>query len=431
MDERSAVEDDWFDRFPMIQSQKPSFSSLASLMHTTARQLGGREELQALGILAESIRHAIAPYRICPLGAHVDHQGGTVLGRTIDAYSVLAFAPLPGPEVRLHSANYPGAAFFKLDDVGQVQVEGGDFGDWSRYARGAAYVLGQRFRLEHGISGAISGTLPGGGLSSSASAGLAYLAALAAANDLSLSHPDLIELDRQLENDYLGLRNGILDQSTIVHGRRDALLFIDTRDQRVSAIPDPPEALGCRFLIAYSGYSRALTATEFNDRVQECCQAARLLGRHTGQKEAWRLSDISAAGYQRYQDELSAHLSRRAAHYFDEVARVEAGCRAWREGDMARFGALMDASCRSSIFQYECGSGPLIDLHEIVSSAPGVYGSRFSGGGYGGCVVGLAGAEAAPEAIADIERRYRAAYPEVAGRAGCYVASVEEGLRLL
>jgi galactokinase len=97
---------------------------------------------------------------------------------------------------------------------------------------------------------------------------------------------------------------------------------------------------------------------------------------------------------------------------------------------MKTFGALMNESCYSSIHQYESGSEPLKKLQEIVSGAPGVYGSRFSGGGYGGCVVGLVEMDAVSEAIEWIEDRYRAAYPQLSESARCFVTRAEGGLRL-
>jgi len=396
------------------------FSPVQRLIDETSRQLHKLED-----VTVENVRHVVAPYRICPLGAHVDHQGGPVLGRTINAYSVLAFCPIPRRQVRLQSANYPGVMNFSLDEIGPPLT-----GDWVRYARGAAWAINRRFQLHNGFAGFIAGSLPGGGLSSSASAGLAYLYALAAANSLSLSPVDFIELDRVLENDYLGLNNGILDQATIVHGSREALNFIDTRRKSVTLVDNPHQAEEVRFLIAYSGISRELTETSYNDHVAECHQAARQLGRLAGRMEAERLSDIPPEAFEAYKHKLPPNLGRRAAHYFGEAQRVELGRSAWRDGEMEDFGALMNESCHSSIHQYESGSEPLKKLQEIVSGSPGVYGSRFSGGGYGGCVVGLVEMDAVPEAIEWIGDQYRAAYTQLSEMARCFIARAEGGLRL-
>ena len=377
------------------------------------------------GITAGEIHHVIAPYRICLLGAHVDHQGGTVLGRTIDACSVLAFRPQPERIVQLHSANYSGASHFSLAARGLKLA-----GHWGDYVQGASFVLQRRYRLDRGMVGFISGALPGSGLSSSASVGLAYLVALATANGITLDEDQLVELDRQLENDYLGLQNGIMDQSIIVHGRREALIYIDTRTEVVAQVADPALIGRFRFLIVYSGLSRDLAGTDFNRRVQECWQAARMLGRLGGIAEARRLSDVPSDVYEAHRNRLPIHLRRRADHFFGEGQRVAAGRVAWRDGDLIAFGALMNASCDSSIHNYESGIEPIRQLQAIVSGAPGVLGSRFSGGGYGGCVVGLVEEDALPETIQYIEGRYSVAIPQLAEKARCYVARTAGGLKL-
>ena len=202
-------------------------------------QLTEHKLLEFTGRAVDPIQHVVAPYRICPLGAHIDHQGGPVLGRTINAHSVLAFSGTDRPVMTLASGNYPGSATISLKDPGAVSHD-----RWDRYARGAVYALARNHQLTRGLVGFVQGTLPGGGLSSSASVGLAYIVALAAVNDLSLGLPERVELDRQLENDYLGLQNGVLDQTTILYGRAACMLSINTRQRSVTVVEDPPAAHG-------------------------------------------------------------------------------------------------------------------------------------------------------------------------------------------
>ena len=396
------------------------FPTLSSQLQDTL------DKFQARKNYAEAeVRYVISPYRICPLGAHVDHQGGNVLGKTINAYTLMAFVPLIRSEVRLYSANYPGLTSFQLD-----QIDPPDFSDWGRYARGAAYVLNQTEPLRYGLVGLVNGTLPGSGLSSSASVGLAYLHALARINNRQLTQADYVELDRLLENEYLGLGNGILDQATIVYGRSDALLHINTRERTTNYISDPDNTSDIRVLIVYSGDSRELAATGYNDRVGECQQAARLLGEKGG-IEATILSDIPSSTFENHNSALPDHLQRRAAHYFTEVDRVAAGCDAWTAGDFDQFGALMNASCASSIHQYESGSEAIKQLQKIVSTTPGVFGSRFGGGGFGGCVIGLADSAQAESALHAIKERYLKARPDKNDAAAFYLVHFENGVRFL
>jgi len=365
----------------------------------------------------DAVRHVIAPYRICPLGAHIDHQGGHVLGRTINTGTVLSYAPQDEPQVALLSSEFDGLAHFTLS-------EPVDESHWARYAQAAALALQQRQPLLKGLVGVASGTLIGAGLSSSASIGLSYLSALAAINDMSLTAAELVELDRQLENDHLGLQNGILDQSSIVYGQENSFTFIHIREQKVTAVPDPVDTDGVCWLVVYSGVPRILTDTDYNKRVAECRQAAQLL-----QTDATILSDVSPVLFRQEQTVLSAALQRRARHYFDEVERVSQGALAWEAGDFERFGALMNASCSSSIQQYECGHEIIIGLQQTVSSTAGIYGSRFSGGGYGGCVVALADATQAAAAAETIIAGYRKQFPDKADQAAVYLVHPVDGLQ--
>lgn len=339
-------------------------------------------------------KRIFSPYRICPIGAHVDHQGGLTLGRTTRLGTDLDYQPLDTPEIHLVS-----------DQFGEVRFTIGelDSDHWARYAQAAARVL----HAGRGMEAHATGSFIASGLSSSASVGLAYLVALADINEIELSREQRARLDFELEHEQLGLQNGLLDPLTIVHGEKDALLLMDTLTGSVTPIEDPPDGRHA-WVAAYSGVSRELTRSGFNVRVQECRQAAALL-----QDGARILSDVPREIFEHKKLSLPENLCRRAEHYFSEVERVRQGAQAWREADYEWFGRLMDQSCESSIGNYESGSEILIELHELVSSTSGIYGSRFSGGGYGGCVVALAKRELAESACAAITETFLSKHPEL------------------
>ncbi len=354
------------------------------------------------------VRRLFVPYRMSPLGAHVDHQGGQILGRTIRAGTALAYAPLDEPEIRLASANFPGVVGFTLGTAVQPN-------HWARYAQAAVLALGQSHPLTRGFTGVSSGALIGTGLGSSASVGLAYLQALADVNAIDLTKEELIELDFQLERN-LGLQNGIQDQANILFGQEKSLLHLDACSRQTRLISDPPQAAGAGWLIAYSGVSRNLTSGGgYNNRVAECRAAAQFL-----EPTAVTLSDVPPEQFASRAEAMPPILRRRAAHYFSEVARVAAGTQAWQAGDLPHFGKLMNESCTSSIQQYESGHEAVITLQHIVSGAPGVYGSRFSGGGYGGCVIGLVEQEQAETAVTHIKQAYQQQFPVLAEAAAFY-----------
>jgi galactokinase/galacturonokinase len=378
------------------------------------------------GVAAGDVQVALAPYRICPLGAHSDHQHGRVLGIAIDACTLLAFAPADRAALTLRSADFEGEAQVDLDAPAR---SGGPA--WARYAQGAAAVLRPKLGPRpRGLVGCVAGTLPGAGLSSSASLLVACLLALARANGVSLAPQELASLAQRAENEHVGVACGALDPSTVVGARRDHLLAIDTASSSWEAIPPAAGAPRVGFLIAYSGISRHLAATDFNRRVDECLRAARRLGELAGQP-AQRLGELSDAVFEAHGAALPRELELRARHFFTERARVGEGIAAWRAGDLRRFGAAMDASCRSSIENYETGSPELVRLQEILRATPGVLGSRFSGAGFGGSAVALVEAEAAESARAAVEDAFRGEFPALAARARCFVARSDDGARFL
>jgi galacturonokinase len=357
-------------------------------------------------------RTVFSPYRICPIGAHVDHQGGAVLGRTLHVGTTLWYEPLDSPEIHITSEQLGETRFRIGDEV--------DRAHWVRYAQAAARVLPT---LKRGMRAKVTGPLIGAGLSSSASVGLAYIKALADVNDIELSNHDLVQLDFELENHQLGLQNGKLDPMTIVHGKRNALLFMDMQTASATPIFDPP-AHEAAWIVAYSGISRELIKSGYNVRVEECCEAAARL-----QEGARILSEAPRAAFDNAKHKLPENLRRRAEHFYGEVERVHKGARAWQESDLQLFGQLMNESCESSIRNYESGSPILIELSQLVSATGGVYGSRFSGGGYGGCVVALAEKAAAESARREIAARFARRHPEL--RSQVFIAEMGDEISLL
>ncbi len=377
-------------------------------------------------ISADKVRVIASPYRICPLGAHIDHQGGSVLGMTINACTLMAFYSSKDGAIRLRSKNYPGKVSF---DIGAIPESPGNI--WDVYPWAAVMALQEKYRIERGVVGFLDGMLPGCGLSSSASVLLAYLYAFSAANSLDLKPWDYVRLTRRAENRYIGLNNGILDQTSIVFGRRGYLLHIDTRGEKVRLLPDRLGENHYRIIVAYSGYSRELTTSGYNSRVDECRMAAEHLSRMGGIRPVKMLSDVDLGDYHRYGSRLEASIGRRANHFFSESQRVQDGVAAWGEGAIEKFGRLMTQSCKSSIESYECGVQAVCDLQRIVSSVDGVFGSRFMGGGFGGCVVGFIRPSYAADAVEAIKTSYQKLYPEVAGQAAVYLARADDGVRFI
>ncbi|XP_025822825.1 galacturonokinase isoform X5 [Panicum hallii] len=310
--------------------------------------------------------------------------------------------------------------------------------NWESYARGAVYALQNNgYDLRKGIIGYISGVkgLDSSGLSSSAAAGIAYLLSLENVNDLVVSSVDNIQLDKSIENKYLGLENGILDPSAILLSRYGYLTFMDCKTaspsyvyfSELSKSQQPQGHLPFKILLAFSGLQHNLPKKRgYNTRVFECKEAARALLQASGCEEASNiLRNVDSAVYEAQKCVLEENLSRRAEHYFSEMKRVAKvtlvmlprnGRDAWARGNLQELGQLISASGRSSILNYECGSKEMIQLYEILLKAPGVLGARFSGAGFRGCCLAIVESDRAEEAAAYVADEYEKAQPELVFR---------------
>ena len=360
---------------------------------------------------AAAIRVVKAPLRICPLGAHIDHQLGLVTGVTIDQSILMAFAPTTDGTVQVESLDFQPPVSFHINNVPAYWPR-----DWGNYLRGAVLAIQQRYRLQYGLVGVVSGEMPIGGLSSSAAVTIAYLLALAAVNRVQLEPEISIDLVRFTENQYIGLNNGILDQSVILFSERNHLTFIDCESVQIQKIPGSLQPGNLEIMIVYSGVTRVLIGTDYNNRVAECQEAARLLLTYAGEAVGAnpRLRHVAPHIFTAEGRRLPLNLHRRASHYFGEIQRVTDGVDAWRAGDLGRFGRLVSESGESSIKHYESGSPQLITLYETLRNTPGVYGARFSGAGFRGNCLALID-PAARETIAEaVHRRYPVNHPEEA-----------------
>ncbi|WOK92690.1 galacturonokinase [Canna indica] len=386
-----------------------------------------RKVVDISGADYRDVRVVVSPYRICPLGAHIDHQGGTVTAMTINMGILLGFVPSDDAEVLLQSGQFHGEVKFRVDDA-QCPKEVCDEPDWARYPRGAVYALQSKgYHLTKGIIGFICGSDEhSSGLSSSAAVGVAYLLALERANCKTMLPEDNIELDRIIENEYLHLKNGILDQSAILLSKYGFLTWMDCKTRKhdsvyFSELQNRQWSQGqaaFKILLAFSGLKEPLMRNSgYNARVSECKEAAETLLDAAGNGNLEPLlCNVDPIFFEEHKDMLKPNLAKRAFHYFSENNRVKEGLKAWASGNLDDFGRLISASGRSSIENYECGCKEMIDLYEILLKAPGVLGARFSGAGFRGCCLALVDADVAEEAAAFVQQEYKKVQPVLASK---------------
>lgn len=372
---------------------------------------------------------AFCPYRISPLGAHIDHQHGKINGLAIDRGIHMAYRPKQNGVIELQSLNFPKRAQFFVSAVPETRA-----GDWADHLRGAAKALGERYPLKTGLSGVIEGSLPIGGLSSSAAVIICFLTALCKVNGIRLAPMEMIRTAQAAENQYVGVACGKLDQSCEVLSKKDHLLYLDTRDDSYELIPTPEQMKPYRIAVFFSGLERSLRNSKYNLRQDECKAAAYALlgyaGLDYGAFADTRLRDVPFTVFDAYKNRLPEPWRRRAEHYYGEFARAERGAQLWRRGDLEGYGQLVFDSGRSSIENYECGCDELKTLYEILRDTRGVYGGRFSGAGFKGCCMALTDPELAEEIGAKVSAAYLKAYPGLAGKYGYHLCASADGAAL-
>ena len=372
---------------------------------------------------------AFCPYRVCPIGAHVDHQLGKITGFAIDKGISVAYAPSPDGIVEVCSMQFEKAVRWHVGDVPEKKQN-----DWADYLRGATLALSENHHLETGLSAVVEGSLPIGGLSSSAAVILSFLSALCSVNNIHLEPLEAVLTAQRAENAYVGVSCGKLDQSCEVYSKKNSLLYLDTKTDEFELIPASPAMKPYKIAIFYSGLSRSLAGSKFNMRVDECRAAAYSVmafeGIEYGRFGETNLRDVPYELYLKHKSRLPADWAKRAEHCLTEFDRVERGAEAWRNGDIELFGRLSFESGNSSIVNYETGSPELKALYEIMTRTDGIYGGRFSGAGFRGCCMALID-PAFEESITErVTAEYCKVFPEYADRFSVHICETADGVGL-
>ncbi len=381
----------------------------------------------------ESVYHkepqgiSFCPYRICPIGAHSDHQHGKITGLAIDKGVHIAYSPKTNGVVELASLQFPKRAQWHVKAVPEEKQD-----DWADCLRGATLALSEKYPLKMGLSGIIEGGLPIGGLSSSAAVILSFLSALCAVNGIELTAHEMVMIALAAENDYVGVSCGKLDQSCEVYSKKDHLLYLDTLDDTYELIPTNPAMKPYKVIIFFSGIERSLAGSKYNMRVDECRSAAYALKAYAGMEyekfKQTHLREVPYEVYLQYKDRLPENFAKRAEHWYSEYFRVEKGVEAWRRGDLEEYGRLSFESGHSSIYNWETGSPELKALYEIMTRTDGIYGGRFSGAGFKGCCMALADPAFEEKIIENVSKAYLKEFPELAGKYSAHVCQSADGV---
>ncbi|NLD43623.1 MAG: galactokinase [Chloroflexi bacterium] len=334
-----------------------------------------------------------APGRVNLIGEHTDYNDGFVLPAAIDRHVVVAASPRNDSGVHVYAADLGESASFDLGDVQQSAEH-----PWNNYQRAVAWALqGAGYRLG-GLDMVVTSNVPiAAGLSSSAAIELAAAHAFEVAGGWTIGGVERALLCQKAENEFVGMRCGIMDQYIISLGEAGHALLIDCRSLEYRAIP---MAAGPLLVICDTKKRRGLVDSEYNLRRQECERGAALLGVRA-------LRDVTPAELGRRQGELEPTTLKRCRHVVTENQRVLDAVQALEADDLAAFGRLMNASHESLRDDYEVTGAELDALAEAAWGVEGVLGARMTGAGFGGCTVNLVAPEALDEFLRRVPDEYR------------------------
>lgn len=362
-----------------------------SAVHLFSTQFGGKPEILAR-----------APGRVNLIGEHTDYNDGFVLPMAIDRDTVIAARPRRDRVLCIHAANFDATGEFPLG----TRKRSAPY-PWADYVLGVAQQIEMLGKPIHGADCVLVGDVPiGAGLSSSASVEMAALALFEAMGEFRLEPGEAALLGRRVENDYIGVASGIMDQFIVRAGRAGHALFLDCRSLRCEHVPIAMDDV--LFVVADTKVARGLAGSAYNERVRECSEAVELLNQATG-KHAPRLRDFSLDDLDACGESMPESVRRRARHVITENTRTLDACKALRAGDTARVGELFNGSDESLRAHYEVTCPELDLMTSIGRSQPGCFGSRMTGAGFGGCTVHLVRASAAEEFCATLHWEYAAA----------------------
>ena len=331
-------------------------------------------------LYGQNARVYCAPGRVNLIGEHTDYNDGFVMPVAMDMYTWVATAPREDTQVHVYSRNLSERAEMDLQDT-NLRV----LGHWSAYVLGVAASLRQAGQKICGANLLVEGKVPmGAGLSSSASVEVAAGYALLAASGLSLNPVELAKICQRAENEFAGARCGIMDQMIACCGRANYALMLDCRSLEFQLLPLFLEA---QFVVSNSMVKHDHGVSGYNARRADCETATRILSDEIPRVRALR--DVTLMDLERFSQSLPEVVYRRARHVVSENARVIAARSALERGDPELFGRLMRESHRSLRDNYEVSCPEVDTLVELACELDGVYGSRITGGGFGGCTISL------------------------------------------
>ncbi len=350
-----------------------------------------------------------APGRVNLIGEHTDYNDGYVLPIAIDRVVSIALSAIPESEIRLFSLDYDQSISISLENT----LAKGD--GWPEYLKGLIDIFKKNSLELFGWQGIMAGNVPiGAGLSSSAALELAFSRAFASVSKWKWEPRRMAQLSQKAENEWVGINCGVMDQMISALGKMDHVLFLDCRSLEGINVPLPKSV---RIVILDTDTRRELLDSEYNDRRNQCESVAQYFG-------VKALRDVSIKQLERSKSNLSTLEFKRAHHVILENKRVLDCVEAIHMGSLEKVGELMIASHKSLRDDFEVSTEELNLIVDCSLEAPGCYGARMTGAGFGGCAVALVEEKYIDKFVSKVIKNYNISTGK---KAKLYVCKATEG----
>ena len=360
-----------------------------------------------------------SPGRINLIGEHTDYNGGHVFPASITYGTYGVAAPREDKKVLVYSTNFDDIGVISFD-IDHLEYDKKD--NWANYVKGMVLKLKEaEHTIDHGFELLVEGTIPNGaGLSSSASLELLVGVMLEDLFNLKTDRLELVQTGKKVENEFIGVNSGIMDQFAIGFGDVDQAILLDTNTLKYEMVPVKLD--GYAVVIMNTNKRRELADSKYNERRSECEEA---LARLQKKLDIQSLGELDVATFEANSSLIADDtLTRRARHAVTENQRTLEAKAELEKGNLAAFGKLLNASHHSLRYDYEVTGIELDTLVDAAQAQEGVLGARMTGAGFGGCAIALV----KEENIATFKNNVYDAYLKIVGYApDFYVAHIGSG----
>ncbi|GAF40742.1 galK protein [Agrilactobacillus composti DSM 18527 = JCM 14202] len=369
-----------------------------------------------------SVGTYFAPGRINLIGEHTDYNGGRVFPCAISLGTYAAVAPRTDQTVRLYSANFPKLGIIEFD-LTNLSYDKKD--NWANYPKGVFHFFKEHgYQLDHGFDIFVNGNLPNGsGLSSSASIEMLFGKILTDQFNLTIDQVDVVKIGMEVENKFIGVNSGIMDQFAVGMGQKDHAILLDTNTLKYELVPIKLQDY--KIIIMNTNKRRELADSKYNERRSECEEALKRIN------TVFKVDSLGALNKDTFDEYTYAinddTLIRRARHAVFENQRTGLATDALKAGDLNTFGKLVNASHVSLEYDYEV-TGKELDTLAHSAWQNGALGARMTGAGFGGCAIAIVKEDHIQDFIANVGQAYKAA---IGYDADFYIAEIADGPKKL